>query len=274
MTYQSELTASNVQVVELFELTLKDATVVRLHNANVGTITFGGQSFTKAPILRTSPEQEAVVKTGYVRVTIGLSDEMRAIFDVDDVRHNRILDRATLVVYRVIMPDATTSAIDFKGFTGTVDVTNQFIEIEFKDMLFLLNKNLPSDLYAEGCNHIIGGTKCALSLAGVKVTGTAEAGSDADTLVDAINLVAANGYFERGYVTMSSGDNDGLSTPVITYVTGTATLQPPFPNAIGVGDTFTIYPHCQKSYDGCDTLHDTDYFLGFEYMPTKEQVNG
>lgn len=273
MTYQSELTASDVSVAELFLFTLADASVVRLTSYNK-PIVFGGNTYAKAPISRTVNEREATPRVGFVQVTIGLSDEMRALFDVDDVRHERILDRMSLTIYRVILPAATVSTIDFKGFSGTLDITNQIMRIEFKDMLFLLKKNLPTDIYGEGCNFIFGSTECGVVINDVKVAGTADAGSDADTLIDAANLDAANGFFERGYVEMTSGDNDGLKRPIITYVVGTITLLKPFPVAIAENDTFTAFPHCQKSFNGCDDFSNTAFFFGFQHLPTKEQVNG
>lgn len=75
----------------------------------------------------------------------------------------------------------------------------------------------------------------------VEATGTADAGSDADTLVDAA-LTQANDYWNGMVLLMLTGNNAGLSRPITDFVAATdsAEIRPAFPNAIAAGDVYVI----------------------------------
>jgi hypothetical protein len=83
--------------------------------------------------------------------------------------------------------------------------------------------------YIKGLNHIK-----------IVATGDADAGSDFDTLVDAART-EANNYWDGHTLRMLTGNNAGLSRPIVNYMLGVGIeVAPPFPNAIGVGDGYAI----------------------------------
>ncbi len=71
--------------------------------------------------------------------------------------------------------------------------------------------------------------------------GEADAGGDADTLVDAA-LTEANDFYNGHYLAFISGNNAGLARPIVDQVLGSTSLEvrPAFPNAIVATDKYVI----------------------------------
>jgi uncharacterized phage protein (TIGR02218 family) len=82
-----------------------------------------------------------------------------------------------------------------------------------------------------------------------------------------------SGFFDFGVITMTSGDNDGLSVEVKSYVEGQITLALPFPYDIAVGDTYSMHAGCDKSMETCrDRFKNIKNFRGFPYLPGTDKL--
>ena len=71
--------------------------------------------------------------------------------------------------------------------------------------------------------------------------GEADAGGDADTLVDAA-LTEANDFYNGQFLAFLSGNNAGLARPIVDQVLASTSLEvrPAFPNAIVAGEKYVI----------------------------------
>jgi hypothetical protein len=94
------------------------------------------------------------------------------------------------------------------------------------------------------------------------VTGTADSGTTA-TLVDAA-LTQADDYFNGMVLIMTSGSNVGLARTIYDFVAGTDTVyvEPAFPAAIAITDTYIILPRNDFAdillgYNSADNAADT-----------------
>jgi len=94
------------------------------------------------------------------------------------------------------------------------------------------------------------------------------------------NTVIINGtpavdatFYEQGELQMTSGDNDGLRRPVLSDINSILTVIWPFPNAVEIGDTYNVYPGCDKRATTClNRFDNADQFAGFLYIPKIEDV--
>jgi hypothetical protein len=77
-------------------------------------------------------------------------------------------------------------------------------------------------------------------------------------------------FFDQGSVTITSGENEGLTREVKSYaVDGTFTLQLPFPYDVAVGDDYEATAGCRFRFsEDCTTVFDNaNNFRGFPHVP-------
>ncbi len=83
----------------------------------------------------------------------------------------------------------------------------------------------------------------------------------------------ASSVFDYGKVTFTSGENNGLSMEVKTYVLGTLVLQLPMPYAIEAGDTYSLVQGCDRSFVTCRDRHDNVInFRGEPHLPGQDKL--
>lgn len=184
-----------------------------------------------------------------------------------------IFDGAEMTLYRAFMPTygntAAGTVIMFAGRVAEIDAGRSLATFTINSHLELLNQNMPRNLYQSGCVNALYDASCTLNMASFAVGGTAGAGST-QSVINA-SLAQATGYFDLGMVTFTSGANNGISRTVKTYIAGTpgtVSLIVPLPVAPAVGDTFTIYPGCDKQQSTCQSkFNNLVNFRGFPYVP-------
>ena len=86
---------------------------------------------------------------------------------------------------------------------------------------------------------------------------------------EVVPLGGSSGYFAYGVITFTSGNNDGFSMEIKSYVPGQITLQLPMPYTCQVGDTFSIVAGCGKGLiTDCKTrFNNVVNFRGEYYLP-------
>lgn len=88
-------------------------------------------------------------------------------------------------------------------------------------------------------------------------------------------MAQVDGYFNDGFVTWTSGANEGRSTPVKTWVASGATFTfwLPTPYPIQVGDTYTAVAGCDKELTTCrDKFGNVINFGGFPTIPGRNET--
>jgi uncharacterized phage protein (TIGR02218 family) len=182
-------------------------------------------------------------------------------------------DGAELTLYRAFMPTygntADGTVIMFVGRVAEVDASRSMATFTVNSHLELLNQNMPRNLYQSGCVNTLFDASCTLNMASFGVSGTVASGSTASALN--ATLVQATGYFNLGQVTFTGGTNNGYSRTVQTHVHGspsTVSLISPFPSPPAPGDTFTIYPGCDKQASTCSVrFQNLINFRGEPWIP-------
>jgi uncharacterized phage protein (TIGR02218 family) len=184
-----------------------------------------------------------------------------------------VFDGAEMTLYRAFMPSygntAEGTVLMFAGRVAEIDVGRSLATFTVNSHLELLNQNLPRNLYQAGCLNTLFDAACGLNAESFAIIGVAGATSLAYNIK--ATLSQESGYFDLGKIVFTSGLNNGLSRTVKTYVKGTpgsVHLIAPFPNAPSVGDSFKLYPGCDKRQNTCsDKFNNLARFRGFPYIP-------
>lgn len=184
-------------------------------------------------------------------------------------------DGAKIVVERLFMATwgdtSKGTVIVFSGNSGEVYSTRNAVQITVMAATNILALPMPRIIYQPGCNHMLYDTGCTLLQATYTSTGTAHAGSTASSIATGLSHV--DHYYELGAITFTSGVNSGISRSILTYISNVATVAPPFPSAPATGDSFSIYPGCDKSQGTCTTkFANLSHFMGLPYVPTPEMA--
>lgn len=194
-----------------------------------------------------------------------------------------VFDGAQIILSRAYFPlllGSPTPPLQPTGvivlFTGRVGEVNpagrSMASFNCPSAIELLNINLPRNLYQPGCLNTLFDTACTLLAGDFDVAGTAASGSTV-TVVNA-TLGQATGYFDLGKIVFTSGANNGLVRMVKSYTAGspgTLSLLYPLPSAPLAGDSFTVYPGCDKLKTTCDAkFNNLANFRGMPYVPQPE----
>jgi uncharacterized phage protein (TIGR02218 family) len=84
----------------------------------------------------------------------------------------------------------------------------------------------------------------------------------------------ADGYFDNGKITFTSGQNIGVSMEVKTYVSNVITLKLPAPFTMAAGNTLTIIAGCDRLAATCETKFNNKInFQGEDTVPGIEALN-
>lgn len=159
----------------------------------------------------------------------------------------------------------------FAGLTAEVDVNDTTVAITSNDYRTLLDTSMPRNLYQAGCSHTLFDAGCSLGALAFKSSGALIAGASRSVLLSAPLAALGSGTFALGSVMMTSGLNKSFSRTVVHWDgLGSLSLLNPLPFAVAVGDTFDVYPGCDKQQATCNRFANIANYLGEDYIPAPE----
>lgn len=203
-------------------------------------------------------------------------DVGQAAMTTDDIRSGR-WDYAAIELFEVNASDPTMGRNVIRaGTLGRVSAGNFAYTAELRGQTQKLSRRIVQ-LTTKECTANLGDSKCQIDLSTYRELGTITAVNLIDNLglyADVFNAHETH-YFTGGLITMTSGENDGLSMEIKVHSGndaeggGWVDLAESLPFAVVVGDTFTIVPGCQKRFiEDCKTKFDNaPNFRGFPYLP-------
>lgn len=268
-------TAREFWLADLYTITLVDGTVLRYTSADVDVVT-GGRTFSKSgPLIQRSRTRIAIgTAVDSLDLTLSAqSDTLLSGLPWLQAISNGALDGATVDLERAF---ASAPGADIAGtvllFSGRVsDTTTDSLNarVIVRSHMELLNTPLPRNLYQPPCGFSLYDTGCGVNRASYAVNSSVASGSTRQVINCA--LAQASGYFNIGELVFTSGANLGVRRTVKNYTPGVVTLAYPLPKAVAVGNTFTIYPGCDKRLTTCDTkFANKARFRGTPFVPVPE----
>lgn len=272
-------------VADLYTFTLNDGTVARYCSGD-RDITSDGHLFSAGG--QTGPYFKREGENSEISWKVGLEvDTLQLVVIPKDGQIGGVdfgiacrvgyFDFADVLVERAFMPTygdvSAGTLIIFNGLMGEIDPAGRSsINFTINSYTDLLNISMPRNKYQSPCTNTLYDNACALNRATFAVNSAVAAGSS-QTSINAV-LAAPTGYFDRGSVVFTSGDNNGVSRGIKTYTNGSPSsfsLIPPLPFAVAIADTFTVYPGCDKTMTTCQQKFDNlENFRGYPFIPVPE----
>lgn len=179
--------------------------------------------------------------------------------------------RVTIFKTNYLNPVADEEVIG-TGFLGRAELMDGRYQIEYRSLAQKLQQST-GRLITQLCPHELGETACGINLASWTTTGTVTTVTSQFEIIDS-SRAEADDYFTAGNITWTTGDNAGYSMKVKKHTGTTIKLSQQMPNAIQVGDEFSISAGCQQRYiaDCRGKFSNGDNFGGFPHVPTQEQA--
>lgn len=266
-------------VCDLYTFTLVDGTVLRFTSADID-VTTGGYTYD-----HTGPN----IKRSRTRTAIGTAVDQLDLSVAAESTHllsglpwmqallNGALDGAWCDVTRAFAASPSDALLgnivgtvhQFAGRVADARPGSLVAKVVVRSWLELLNTPLPRNLYQPPCLNTLYDVGCAVSRAAYAGYSAMASGSTRQVLNCA--LVNASGYFDAGEVLVTSGQNSGVKRTVRAYVPGAVTLAYPLPKPVANGDTFTIWPGCDRRKVTCtDRFGNQARFRATPHVPAPE----
>lgn len=261
-------------VAELWEITPVGKSTIYLTSAE-NNISYGGHTYTSFDLERDEIEEATGLQVATFNFkAFALSTDLLDSQTWQAAGLAGYFDYASVVLRLLFLSDWSTQVGAVLLFTGTVaEIEVALGEIKFtvKSLAEIFNQSFPRNLYQAECPFLLYDSNCGLNAADFAVAGTVGAGSDADTILDA-SLTQADDYFQFGYIQFTSGDIIGLRRTIDSSESGRLDLTLPFNQAPDVGDTFNVYPGCDRLKATCETKFSNTNFGGQPYIPVPETL--
>ena len=221
--------------------------------------------------------------TSYSRTAIANDSSMAVdnldvdgVFDAaaiteQDMRAGKF-DHAEVRVFLVNWADPAMGALKMRrGWFGEVMLTEQgAFRTELRGMAQALQQRI-GEIYSPECRADLGDHRCKVDLAPLTRTGAVTSATDrADFFAMLDGAPTPDGWFNGGALTFTSGENAGRTTEVKSWTaaTGRIELFLAVGYAIAAGDSFTVYPGCDKRLETCiGRYNNVVNFRGEPYVP-------
>lgn len=274
------LNGSNAfRMCDLLQITLNDGTVLRYAGSDT-EVTYAGQTYTTAVgFQRERTRMTRSLEVDSLNITL-LTDGASTLAGVPFARAaaDGSFDAARVKLMRAFFDVSLGALVDaivlFEGEVADVDPGSTEVKMSVESELGRLNVKVPSNVIAPACNLTVFSAGCGVVKATFTSSKVAASGCTTTTVIMTVDA-QVNDYYRLGVVTFTSGANIGMRRGVKGYVasTKTLTLTIPLPAAPTAGDTFNIYPGCDKTAAMCLARYNNlNRFRGFPYVPRPEDA--
>jgi uncharacterized phage protein (TIGR02218 family) len=226
--------------------------------------------------------------TGYNRTAVA-SAEGFAVDNVDiigmlvddeiseeDLR-NGLFDYADVEVFLLNWEDPTMGRMVLRrgNFGEAIITTIALFKAELRGLAQHLNYTI-GEVWQPGCRTDLGSTKCQVNLAAITQYGTVASVVDRRGFYCTAGLTGGDDNFNGGVLTWTSGANNGKKMEVVSWFQSTnlMILFLPVNYPIVAGDTFSVYPGCDKTRgaNGCLKFNNVINYQGEPDLPGVDEA--
>ena len=281
MPFADGFHGNTLTVAELVEITCLDGSVARL-TPHGESIVYNGHTWQAVPMRRGRIRMHSDLQVDKVDIELGLIGITVGArqYTIPDLVKRGFLRQARVRIVAIDYMNPTWEKFRFDGFVSdSIGYNAGVLSLKVGSALDRLNDKFPKLIYSEFCPHRLFNSYCGLDANAYKVSGSVGAGSARGRIYASAFLYSAHaaGYWVRGEIKITDADSLELnvSRTILTHGDGYVDLLLPFESAPLAGQTFDVWPGCDKSGQTCHEKFDNyANFLGFEYIPKPEVLFG
>lgn len=272
-------TARLFRMYDLFEIVLSDGTIIRQTSYDQNITLPDNRKFLCDGIQfkRGSISLNSTIKVDKLEVTmlVDKSDMLSAI-PIMYLIHNGAFDEASFTLSRVWLSETGSVIGTVDMFSGYIDIEEAGgleVEMNVKSNVQRLNVDYPLRLYYPTCPYTVYDSSCKAVRADFTTAGAVTAVTSSQTF--SIDIIKADSYYDKGVITFTSGVLRGSSHSVKKHyaVNNVITLLVAADSTPSIGDTFTIYPGCDKSVAMCTSkFNNKAHNRSTPYIPLKSSL--
>lgn len=206
-----------------------------------------GMGFERDNLSLTASE---VIDSLSVELFIDSTDKMNGTRIIELAR-NGGFDDAKLTLYRCFMsaPGKVFDVLElFSGEIETPEGGGTKLSLTVNSLANKLNNNFPVRCYYPTCPFSLYDNMCGVKLSAYTKTGTV---TSATKKIIHSNLTFANGYYEQGGLEFTTGILAGSAHAIRYSNDNTFELLIEAESSPNIGDTFIVYPGCNKTPQMC-----------------------
>lgn len=192
---------------------------------------------------------------------------------LEDLRSGK-WDFCEVELFLVVWSNTSLGSINLGyGTLGEVQTNGRSFVAELLGITQRLQQQV-GRIYGLGCDADVFDARCGLVAATYQVSGTLTSVTNRRQMTDSART-EADGYFDRGVITFTSGANIGLSMEIKTWSSDTFLLQLPMPFSVAISDAYTALPGCPKTPEACKTKFLTNNIVnyrGFMFLPGSDRI--
>lgn len=268
-------------VADLFLITLASGQVLTATDGQM-PITYAGNVY--------MPTQFGSWKLKAVKTALGMTqssadftiqagvDTILAPFNIPILEGVQIglFDAALFTVYRQygLSYGDTTFGVEVKysgQITTTAKTGRTMAEGTATGYTFALNQQMPRQTLQPGCRWVLYDPfTCTAVKSSFTYTNSVASGTTNITITPASSITTPSGIsLAQGTITFTSGQNNGLSMSIQTYVAGgQIRLSRPMLFPMAIGDTFSVSAGCAHTFANCQAFLGGAAYENFGGAPT------
>lgn len=273
-----DLTKTELPIAELYTITTSNGDIARFTSHDV-SITYSTNIYQAIPIQRTKVSyytdlqvDKVEISFGLVGLTIGTRN-----YSIPEIIKKGFFRNANVKIHKVDYTLLDADSLVFEGWiTEGISYNRGICTISVGSILDKLNEKFPKLIYSEYCQLQLYSSYCGLTKNDWRGSGTITNTSDTTFYGNAFLYInSADGWFTKGELRFSTGDNTNISRSIINHGDGYVVVLNPFPEVSVPGNAFYVWPGCDKSGKTChEKFNNYDNFFGFEYCPKSEVLIG
>lgn len=265
---------TDFRMCDLYEITLFDGAIFRYADydrdiflSDGRLFSCNGPGFSRDKISLTDDE---VIDSLNIELTIDETDKMNNV-RIIQIARNGGFDDARLSLYRCFIDEWGNALYILELFTGEIETPEGGglkLALDVNSLANKLNNNFRTRCYYPTCPFSLYDSMCGVNLENYKKMGTV---SSATKKVINSKLTFANGYYEQGGLEFTSGALSGTAHSIRYSNNNTFELLIEAESAPNVGDTFIVYPGCDKTPNTCKNKFNNFYYnRATPFIPIKE----